>query len=111
MLLIQGIGRTHFKRCSTQPSLKIFVILPMFLLYYCPVKCDYQLIIIVIIIICYCGYTGASQVMLVVKNSPVTARDVRDAGSITGSGRSPGGGCGNPLQYSCLEDPVYRGAW
>ena len=44
----------------------------------------------------------ASQVALVVKNPPANAGDVRDLGSIPGSGRSPGGGHGNPLQYSCL---------
>ena len=49
--------------------------------------------------------------MLVVKNPPVKAGDIRDAGSIPGSGRSPGGGHGNPLQYSCLENPIDRGAW
>ena len=38
-------------------------------------------------------------------------REVRDVGSIPGSGRSPGGGHGNPLQYSCLENPMGRGAW
>ena len=53
--------------------------------------------------------TGASQVMLVVKNPPATAEDVRDVGSIPGSRRSPGGGQGNPLQYSCLENPMDRG--
>ena len=47
---------------------------------------------------------GASQVVLVVKNPPVNAGDVRDVGSIPGSGRVPGGGHGNPLQYSCLEN-------
>ena len=46
-----------------------------------------------------------------VKNPPANAGDVRDLGSITGSGRSPGGGCGNPLQYSCLENPMDREAW
>ena len=40
-----------------------------------------------------------------------SAGDVRDAGSIPGSGRSPGGGHGNPLQYSCLKNPMDRGAW
>ena len=45
----------------------------------------------------------ASQVVLVVKNPPARAGDVRDMGSIPGSGRSPGGGHGNPLQHSCLE--------
>ena len=53
---------------------------------------------------------GASQVALAVKNSPANA-DLRDVGSIPGSGRSPGGQHGNPLQYSCLENPMDRGAW
>ena len=48
---------------------------------------------------------------LVVKNPPANAGDERDVGSIPGSGRSPGGGHGNPLQYSCLENPMDRGAW
>ena len=46
-----------------------------------------------------------------VKNSPVNAGDIRDAGSIPGLGRSPGEGNGNPLQYSCLRNPTDRGAW
>ena len=46
---------------------------------------------------------GALQVALVVKNPPASVGDIRDAGSIPGLGRSPGGGHGNPLQYSCLE--------
>jgi len=50
-------------------------------------------------------------VVLVVKNPPANARDVRDAGSIPGLGRSPGEGHDNPLQYSCLENLVDRGAW
>ena len=49
--------------------------------------------------------------VLVVKNLPADAGDVRDVSSIPGSGRSPGGGHGNPLQYSCLEKPMDRGAW
>ena len=44
------------------------------------------------------------------KNLPTNAGDARDMGSIPGSGRSPGGGHGNPLQYSCLENPMDRGA-
>ena len=48
---------------------------------------------------------------LVVKNPPANAGDVRDTGSVPGYGRSPGGGHGNPLQYSCLEHPMDRGAW
>ena len=54
---------------------------------------------------------GASQLALMAKNLPASARDVRDMGSILGWGRSPGGGHGNPLQYSCLEDPTDREAW
>ena len=54
---------------------------------------------------------GVSQVVLVVKNLPANARDARDVGSIPGLGIYPGGGHGNPLQYSCLENPLYRGAW
>ena len=50
----------------------------------------------------------AFQVALVLKNLPANAGD---PGSIPGSGRSPGEGNGNPLQYSCLENPVDRGAW
>ena len=52
-----------------------------------------------------------SQVVLVVKNVPANAGDIRDAGLIPGPGRSSGGGYGNPLQYSCLENPLDRGAW
>ena len=54
---------------------------------------------------------GVSRVTLVVKNPPANAGDLRDAGSIPGSGRSPGGGHDNPLQYSCLENPMDREAW
>ena len=48
---------------------------------------------------------------LVVKNPPVSAGDIREAGSIPGLGRSPGEGHGNPLQCSCLENVMDRGAW
>ena len=48
---------------------------------------------------------------LVVKNLPATAGNARDMGLIPGSGRSPGEGNGNPLQYSCLENPMDREAW
>ena len=51
------------------------------------------------------------MVVLVVKTLPVNARDIRDMGLISGSGRSREGGHGNPLQYSCLENPMDRGAW
>ena len=46
-----------------------------------------------------------------VKNLPANAGDIRDASLIPGSGRFPGGGNGNPLQYSCLENPMDREAW
>ena len=46
-----------------------------------------------------------------VRNLFANARDLREAGLIPGSGRSPGEGLGNPLQYSCLENPMDRGAW
>ena len=49
--------------------------------------------------------------MLVVKNPSVNAGDVRDMGSVTGLGRFSGDGNGNLLQYSCLENPMDRGAW
>ena len=52
-----------------------------------------------------------SHVALVVKNLPANAGDVRDTDLIPGSGRSPGEGHGNPLQYSCLENPMDGGAW
>ena len=48
---------------------------------------------------------------LLVKNLPANAGDVRDAGLIPGLERSSRGGHGNPLQYSCLENPMARGAW
>ena len=54
---------------------------------------------------------GASQVALVVKNLPAKAGDRRNAGLIPGSGRYPGERHGNPLQYSCLGNPMDRGAW
>ena len=51
------------------------------------------------------------QGVSVVKNPPAMVGDTRVMGSVPGSGRSPGGGNGNPLQYSCLENPMDRGAW
>ena len=53
----------------------------------------------------------ASQVALVVKKLPSNAGSMEDKGSVSGLGRSPGEGNGNPLQYSCLESPMSRGAW
>ena len=51
------------------------------------------------------------QVVLEVKNPPANAGDIRDIGSVPGSGRFPGEGHDNPLQCSCLENPMDRGAW
>ena len=48
---------------------------------------------------------------LVVKNPPANSGNVRDTDSIHGSGRSPGEGNGSPFRYSCLENPMDRGAW
>ena len=53
------------------------------------------------------GFPGGSGV----RNPPASAGGVKDAGLIPGSGRCPGGGNGNPLQYPCLENPTDRGAW
>ena len=53
------------------------------------------------------AYPGGAMV----KNMPASARDTRDMGSIPGSEKSPGEGNGNPLQYSCLENPMDRGVW
>ena len=53
----------------------------------------------------------ASQVALLIKNPLANAGDIRDGGSVSKSGRSPGGGHGNPLQYSCLGNPADREAW
>ena len=58
-----------------------------------------------------CSLSEYSQMVLVVKNLCANAGDLRDAGLIPELGRSPGGGNGNPPQYSCLENPMDRGAW
>ena len=57
------------------------------------------------------GRLTLSRGALAVKNPPASAGDAGDTSSIPGSGRSPGGGNGNPLQCSCLGNPVDRGAW
>ena len=59
--------------------------------------------------VCVCVYIHTSLGLPVVKNPPVNAGDVRDMGSIRGSGRPLGGWHGNPLQYPCLENPMCRG--
>ena len=53
------------------------------------------------------GFSGGS----VVKNPPANAGDAEDTGSVPGLGRSPGEGNGNPLYYTCLKNPIDRGAW
>ena len=60
--------------------------------------------------VCICMYVSI-EVAPMVKNLSANAGDVRYTGSIPGSGRSPGGRHGNPLQYPCLGNPVDRGAW
>ena len=55
--------------------------------------------------------TLAFQGALVVKKSPANTGDIRDVGLSPGLGRSPGGGYSNPVQYSCLDNPMDRGAW
>ena len=57
------------------------------------------------------SHPGASQVALVVKNPPTNSGDTGNVGLIPGWRRSPGGGHGNPLWYSCLENPLDRGVW
>ena len=61
--------------------------------------------------ICCLQRPSASQGTLLGKNLPANAGDVRDDGSVPGSGRCLGGGHGNPLQYSRLENPMDRGDW
>ena len=67
----------------------------------------YPLLDVYVYLHMFMGFPGAS----VVKNLPVNAGDTGDAGLIPGLGRCLGGGHGNPLQYSCLENPMDRGAW
>ena len=72
----------------------------------------YILCIYFFICICVCGAGGRSFPDGPSDEEPASnAGDEREVGSIPGSGRSPGGGHGNPLQYSCLENPTDRGAW
>ena len=56
-------------------------------------------------------FMGGSHWALVAKNLPAIAGDTRDTGSVSGSGRSPGVGNGNSLQYALLENPMGKGAW
>ena len=65
----------------------------------------------VCVCVCVRGGHRSSQVVLVVRNLPANAGDMKHAGLIPELGRSPGEGHSNPLQYSCQENPVDRGAW
>ena len=94
------------------------VSLPMYVclcvLYVCIHICIYVhtcLFVNIYVFVCLYVHMYASQVVLVVKNLPSNARDIRDMGLIPGSGRSPQGGYGNPLHYSWLENSTDRGAW
>ena len=60
---------------------------------------------------CLAFILGAFVMTIVIKNLPANAGDIRDVGSIPGLGRSSGEGNGKSLQYSCLENPIDRGAW
>ena len=60
---------------------------------------------------CLAFVLGAFVMTIVIKNLPANAGDIRDVGSIPGLGRSSGEGNGKSLQYSCLENPIDRGAW
>ena len=75
-----------------------------------PKVCIYKHYIYSYYICVYSTYI-ASQVALVVKNSPANAGDVRNTVLIPALGRSPGQGRGNPFQYSYLENPMDKGAW
>ena len=63
------------------------------------------------LLLCLESFLKESLVVQLVKNPPANAGDARDVGSIPEEVRSPGGGHGNSLQYSCLENPMGRGAW
>ena len=78
-------------------------------IWFCSVCCVYQAKHILDKFCTAIESKRASQVMALVKNPLAKAGDIRDAGSIPGSRRAPGGGHGNPLQYSCLENPMHRG--
>ena len=62
-------------------------------------------------VITFIGSSRTKLVALVVKNLPANSEDIKTVGSVPGQGRSHGEGHGNPLQYSCLENPMARGPW
>ena len=73
----------------------------------------FLIIVLYILMTQYKGFPGGARgkKKKKKKHAPANAGDIRDMGSVSGSGRSPGGRHGNPLQYSCLENPLDRGAW
>ena len=79
-------------------------------IFYC-ISLPIILLIVLIYFVDKLIYLRASQVALMVKNLPANAGDVRDTGLIPGLGRSPGEGHANLLWYSCLKNPMDRGAW
>ena len=90
---IPGSGRSDFPHSLTHSSSIWFFML---------VLCEF--------LVTMCRLIRASQAALAVKNPPANEGDLRDSGSIPVSGRCPGVGHGNPLKYSCLENPMDRGA-
>ena len=88
------------------PSLSFFLFCNVFLSYL-----DAPLLAFQVFKLKYSWVAISQLVAQTVKNLPANAGDIRDVGLIPGSGRSPGGGHGSPLQYSCLENPMERGAW
>ena len=102
--------------------LLLFVLFVSYIRIHCQIQGhEYLLLCFLLWVLCFTIYIQvfdppwvnfwASQVTLVVKNPLANAGDVGDPGSIPGPRRSPGGGHGNPLQYSCLENPMDRAAW
>ena len=96
----------YYKRCFIKSLIQLYLVLLFVYLCYLLYPCYYPCFI------CYhfLALFWASQVMLMVKNLPANAGDTRDMGSISGSGRFPGEGNSNPLQYSCLKNLIDRGA-
>ena len=102
LLLLKLTLITWLKEC-----LPCFSIIKLLLFLFCSLFLRSKLLLFKL----WCTSMRAFQVALVAKNPPANAGDIRDADSIPGSGKSPGGGHGNPLQYSCLENPMDRGTW
>ena len=102
LLLVKLTLITRLKEC-----LPCFSIVKLLLFLFCSLVLRSKLLLFKL----WCTSVWAFQVALVAKNPLANAGDRRDADSIPESGRSRGGGYGNPLQYSCLENPMDRGTW